>query len=235
VLEGNHVGRIFVDDGEAPSAALVALACEFNYPLGNASDPAVRAEMLDLLGGELLPSDGYAFVFPTSDAWHAAFEALLRHAPELISASRDEYDFSRQRFGDAHAGWRDAVPAGVEVRDYNGELAAGQQLEAFWGSLDAFLARGIGVAVTRDGEIVSRCHSFMVGAGRAEISIETLEPHRRHGFATLAACAFIERCLAAGLEPAWSNWDDNDASRRLAERLGFVHLGQAPALIAKLG
>jgi RimJ/RimL family protein N-acetyltransferase len=235
VLEGNHVGRVFVDDREAPSAALVALACEFTYPLGDAKNLAVQAQMKGLLGGELLPGDGYAFVFPTSQAWQTVFEALLADAAELIHASRDEYRFDRRQFERAYAGWRDAVPMGAAIRDYNRALAKGQHLEAFWGGLDRFLARGIGVAVTRDGEAVSRCHSVMVGAGRAEISIETTEPHRRQGLATLAACAFIERCFEAGLEPAWSNWDSNEASRGLAQKLGFVHVGRSRALIAKLG
>ncbi|MGC9396922.1 MAG: GNAT family N-acetyltransferase, partial [Anaerolineae bacterium] len=44
-------------------------------------------------------------------------------------------------------------------------------------------------------EIVSRCHTVTVGGGEAEINIETAEAYRRQGFATLAACAFIEQCL----------------------------------------
>ena len=85
------------------------------------------------------------------------------------------------------------------------------------------MARGFGFAVLRDGEVISRCHTVLVGRGHAEISIETEAPHRRRGFATLAAEAFLEHCGEVGLTPAWSCWDYNTASQQLAEKLGFVH------------
>ena len=57
LLEGNHTGRVFVDDvatpPAAPSTALVALTCEFSYVLGRADNAEVNAAIRSLLWGGL--------------------------------------------------------------------------------------------------------------------------------------------------------------------------------------
>lgn len=234
LVEDNHLGRVFVDDASAPSTALVAMACEFTYVLGRADHSEANATIRALLWGGLAPQAEYVVVFPTSEAWQGTLEALFAGVPELHHGARDEYTFDRERHTAVHAAWRSRILDGFEVRAYDAALAQGQGFEDFWGSIDAFLERGFGYAVIRDGEPVSRCHTVMVGAGEAEISIETAEPFRRQGLARLAACAFIEHCLAVGLRPAWSNWAYNAPSRQLAEHLGFVHRGVTPALIARV-
>jgi RimJ/RimL family protein N-acetyltransferase len=234
LLDGNHLGRVFVDDAAAPTTAVVALASEFTYIAGRTGDAALHAAVTSLIADELTRGQEYAVLFATSDAWTAALEVAFGDAPELHHGARDEYAFDPTRFAAAHEGWRARVPEGFGVLPYDEALAEGQGFEAFWGSIARFLECGVGYAVIRDGEAVSRCHSVLVGAGEAEISIETAEDYRRQGLATLAACAYIERCFSVGLRPAWSNWSTNTASRHLAERLGFVHRGTTPALIVKL-
>ncbi len=234
LLEGNHLGRVFVDAPQAPTTACVALACEFVYVAGETGDADLQAALHSLIAEELTRDSNYAFLFPASDAWQAVLTVRFADAPELHHGARDDYEFDPARFAIHHDGWRDTVPEGVEIRPYDRVLAENQGFAELWGSVGAFLTRGIGYAVIRDGEVVSRCHSVMMGAGEAEISIETAEPHRRQGLAIRAACAYIERCLEVGLRPAWSNWAYNAPSRALAQRLGFVHRGTTPALIVRL-
>ena len=234
LLEGNHAGRVFVDDRDAPSTALVSLACEFLYPLGAVGDAGAIRALEELIRAQLVPHHGYVFVFPTSEAWTAVVGTMFADALERHDAARDEYVFDHDRFLAAHGNWRETIPTGIEVRAYDRALAEGQGFPEFWGSLDAFLARGFGFAAMKDGEPVSRCHTVLVGAGKAEISIHTEEAYRRRGMATLVTCAFIDHALALGLQPAWSNWHVNAASRSLAEHMGFVLHGRTPALIAKL-
>ncbi len=238
LLEGNHQGRVFVDNKATPSTVLVALACEFLYVAGRADDPATNANLRRVITDELLPAHEpgheYAIIFPTSGAWEAALAVMFCDAPALHHAARHEFEFSLDRFQRAHAEWRDRIPEGFALRRYDRALAEGQGLAEFWGSLDAFLERGFGFGVIKGDEVVSRCHTVMIGAGEAEINIETAAAYRRQGFATLAACAFIEHCLTVDLEPAWSCWDYNVASHNLAERLGFVYRGDTRALVAKI-
>jgi hypothetical protein len=55
-----------------------------------------------------------------------------------------------------------------------------------------------------------------------DVSIDTLEAYRRRGFAAAAFLGLAARLAARGLSPVWGALDSNQASLRLAARLGFV-------------
>jgi uncharacterized membrane protein len=77
--------------------------------------------------------------------------------------------------------------------------------------------------------------SFAYAAWRSErfvaLAVDTLQPYRQRGLATIAASAVIGDELASGNQPVWSVIVDNIASMQLAHRLGFeVHSGAAVVL-----
>lgn len=234
IFEGNHAGRFFVNDLEHPTAALAAPLCGFLFPAGRADDAAFNVALRERILEDLAPPEGHLLLFPTSQAWQNTLDALFADFARLHVAHK-AFTFYPDTFTARHGDWREHIPAGYTVRRYNRPLAeaAGVEVE-FWGGLDRFLTHGIGTAVLKDGEIVSRCHAVMVGGGEAEISIETTEPYRRQGFATLAACAFIGHCLDQGLRPAWSCWDNNIPSQILAQKLGFNNPVDLPAIYTKV-
>jgi RimJ/RimL family protein N-acetyltransferase len=145
---------------------------------------------------------------------------------------RNVYSIDQERFT-PRADWRAHVPTGCHVQRYDRALAesAGGIAEC-WGSIVRFLSHGLGYAVLKGDEVVSRCHTVLVGDRRMEISIETAEPYRRKGLAMLAACAFVEHCLQAGLHPDWSCWLPNEASGKLAEKIGFKRETDVPVIFA---
>jgi GNAT superfamily N-acetyltransferase len=55
-----------------------------------------------------------------------------------------------------------------------------------------------------------------------DVSIDTLDTHRRQGYAQRAARALIRHQRAAGRAPVWGALEGNKASRALAARLGFI-------------
>lgn len=66
------------------------------------------------------------------------------------------------------------------------------------------------------------CYAGAVTESLWDVSIDTLEPYRRQGYATRCAAFVIEQMRAAGKEPVWGSLISNVASARLAARLGFV-------------
>lgn len=233
IFEGNHSGRFFVDDPEHPTAALAAPLCGFFLTAGQTDNASFNAEMRKWMLAKLPPAEGHLLLFPTSEAWRDTLDALFADFARL-HVTRKAFTFNPQVFAERHSTWRERIPTGYTVRRYNRQLAEAVGVEAeFWGGLDHFLACGVGAAVMKGDEIVSRCHTVMVGGGGAEISIETAEPCRRQGFAMLAACAFVEQCLEQNLIPAWSCWDNNTPSQVLAHKLGFNHPVDVPAIYTK--
>lgn len=72
------------------------------------------------------------------------------------------------------------------------------------------------------GRPVSFCYAHHATSRWWDVSVDTLESHRRRGFAASAAAALIDAQRGRGLEPVWGALDENGASGGLALRLGFV-------------
>jgi RimJ/RimL family protein N-acetyltransferase len=233
IFEGHHAGRFFVNDVEHPTAALAAPLCGFFFMAGRTDDAAFNEALRALILSELVSPEGDLLLFPIAEAWPGVLDKLFADYARLHVA-RKAFTFIPAMFAERYSNWRARIPTGYALRRYDRTLAEDTELADFWGSLDHFLTDGVGFAVTKDDEIVSRCHSVLVGGGQAEISIETAEPYRRRGFATLAACAFIEYCLEQGLHPAWSCWENNIPSQILAQKLGFNHPVDVPAIYTKV-
>ena len=134
--------------------------------------------------------------------------------------------FDRERL----ARFAACAPAEVELRPFDRE-ACRLAMQAPWSRSfceqfrdeDDFLARGLGVAALRDGELVGGASSYVCFSGGIEMQVETRKDMRRRGVA-LACCArLILTCLDRGLYPSWDA--ANLESVALARRLGYRPAG----------
>lgn len=75
-----------------------------------------------------------------------------------------------------------------------------------------------------DGLPVSFAHASWRSAKYFDVSVDTLPGARQLGLATLVAAQMIRAERALGREPVWGADEDNHASLRLAQRLGFVEV-----------
>jgi RimJ/RimL family protein N-acetyltransferase len=223
VLEGRQAGRVWVDRREAPASVL--LRSDACYLGGELSEPFLD-ELLAYLQAEVIPHTEHILVFSFADAWRDALDALL--APyEPRRMVRTVYRSDPDAFRDRHAGWQARVPEGYTVARLDASTAAQVGgIPELWGSIDHFLAEGFGFCVTpeggaREGANVSSAQTVFVGDRHAETGIGTEEGYRRQGLATLAASAYLEHCLEAGITPEWGCMY-NPVSGSLAGKMGFV-------------
>jgi len=223
VLEGRQAGRVWVDRREAPASVLMRSdACY----LGGEPSRSFLDELLAYLRTEVIPHTEHVRVFSFSDGWRDALDALLApYAPRRIV--RTVYRFVPDVFRERHAGWRARVPEGCTVARLDASTAAQVGgIPELWGSIDHFLAEGFGFCVTpeggaREGANVSSAQTVFVGDRCAETGIGTEEGYRRQGLATLAASAYLEYCIEAGITPEWGCMY-NPVSGHLAGKMGFV-------------
>lgn len=167
------------------------------YAILVARDPALSALAPAVFGGDASPTRRYAF--------HKGGE-----------------DFDRSRL----ACFADAAPPEVRVCPFDWETYR-MAMAAPWSrsfceqfrSEEDFLARGLGMAAVRNGELVGGASSYICWSGGIELQVETRRDMRRQGIA-LACCArLILRCLDRGLYPSWDA--ANPESAALAARLGY--------------
>lgn len=106
-------------------------------------------------------------------------------------------------------------PSEVEaVEDVRGELRSELDLAA---SKEFTLAAGLS-----DGRPVSFCYAASETEGLWDVSIDTLEGHRRRGHAARCAAYMVRHMRVRGKEPVWCAEVTNEASLGLAATLGFV-------------
>jgi len=107
--------------------------------------------------------------------------------------------------------------------------ATEREIRNHWCSLDHFLSHGLGYCLVRESEVVTHCLTTSCDGGEHNIGIITFRPEDRgRGYATLAAAAFIDGCLARGWRPIWKADLHNKPSIQLAEKLGFRKVREYP-------
>jgi RimJ/RimL family protein N-acetyltransferase len=95
------------------------------------------------------------------------------------------------------------------------------EIRGSWPTIERFLERGFGIAITHDDALVSWCTAEYVSEGQCGIGIETISSFQNQGLATIAGSAFVAACDARQVVAHWESWKDNYPSMRVAEKLGF--------------
>ncbi|MBL8517733.1 MAG: GNAT family N-acetyltransferase [Betaproteobacteria bacterium] len=97
----------------------------------------------------------------------------------------------------------------------------------FWGSVDSFSANALAHGIVADGgQVHSICYAAAIHLAEAEVDVGTSADMSGQGLASLCTSAFISAATGKGISPFWDCFLDNDASMRLAKRLGFTPCGE---------
>jgi GNAT superfamily N-acetyltransferase len=102
------------------------------------------------------------------------------------------------------------------------------EVEWMWPSLERFYEYGFGAAALLKDEIICWCTAEYVSKGACGIGIETLRAYQNKGVATATAAHFVDHCLRRNINPYWECWRDNIGSVRVAEKVGFEKIQEAP-------
>ncbi len=113
----------------------------------------------------------------------------------------------------------DAAPREIQGAGFGGTLA--------------LLDEGIVAGAIVDGALVAIAHTSALTPRHADIGGATLEGWRGRGFATVAAALVARQVQATGRTPVWSTGEDNVASQRVAEKLGFAEVARRMYVIVE--
>lgn len=234
-FEGRQIGRLFVDDPEQPSGALLCRSYDY-FPTGEPtpslrrfiadapSEPGVFDTLADLRIARQEPTIAFYGFVPVTAAWRAA---LLEDLPGLETIGRRAFRLSPEHAGSA----RQRVPRlpdGFTLRPIDRELARrldeelDELIALFWGDYDRYASDGFGTCVMAGDKIASINFANAVSERDANIGVVTVEHYRRRGLATAVSLATIAQAHERGLTANWDCDAVNTASGQLAERLGFT-------------
>jgi GNAT superfamily N-acetyltransferase len=220
-LTGINPARVFVDDPERPTAALMCRTYEFF--VGGVLGTAIDDFMRDAPAEAEVWSDFYGFV-AVDPEWNDHLRALQ---PGLEVEERRSFRFDPARI-DTVRGAANRVPRRLRLVSLTPELAEivdhelNETIGFFWGGYVRFARHGFGAAILDGERSVAVTFTATVGGGDANLGVMTHPDYRRRGLATLTSQAAIEMAHERGLVATWDCDLLNVPSGLLAESLGFT-------------
>ncbi len=91
-------------------------------------------------------------------------------------------------------------------------------IKLFYGNEEKFLKKGFGLALVKNGELISEAFACYIGGGYVETGSITAEQYRGNGYATITRAFLIKESFARNLQPATSCNADNFASAKASKK-----------------
>lgn len=111
-------------------------------------------------------------------------------------------------------------------KDYLNKDLIYNHIELFWSSQADFEKNGYGYAAVDANEIIGVCYSSFVTQDTHAIGIDIAPRFQNKGIGTHLANLIVNEIYHNGFTPYWDCSIDNEASKKLAERLGFILMHQ---------
>ncbi|NHK32983.1 MAG: GNAT family N-acetyltransferase [Asgard group archaeon] len=236
VIAGINPGRIWVDSKEKPTSGFLIDNSWTYFLAGNPNNYEFNTSIGKLLKDEIFPKvenlekmnfGEWLINFENKD-WFDKIENEFA-IKDPIALERCYYVFDKLLIPD----WRTQIPKGFAMRRIDTSLLKDEKLENIeeikgwiksqYGSEEKFLEEGLGFCLIEGKKtIASWCLSEWAMESKIEIGIITAQNYRRKGLATLCTAATVELCQEKGYEIGWHTNQENVASCRLAEKVGFV-------------
>ena len=219
VIHGIMQGKIFVNNLENPTAALIQTS-ECNLLAGNVDDDTFRSTISDELGF-------WDSVIPDSEEWIRKIPSV--HADHFVRQyTRCYYSLNQEDFNDT----KKVLPQGFVVEQVDPDFLRSKDFKYAdeiirfmddWGGDKRFMYNGGGAYVRNEDEIISRSMWDCTYDDKVEIGIKTIKnKYRKMGFGIIAVAASIKACFERGYKTiGWHCVEANIGSRAIASKLGF--------------
>ncbi|MGE5579216.1 MAG: GNAT family N-acetyltransferase [Bacillota bacterium] len=248
VVDGRHQGRVFVDNPDHPTVALVweetgNVFISSELTAKGLPAPDVIRDIQSLLLGEFVPhalrtrTRPMCFIAYAPQSWGTQLPSMLKDLPPIAdkrlcyrAESSDDEAVKRLSKLAAPPEGCEVVPADKGLLESDMPNAEEVRTEAtkMWGSIDRFASEGFGYCVTCNGVVTSWSLTECPSHGRISVGVETASEYRQKGHGTAAAANTLLRCRREGLVADWDLWENNIPSMKLAERLGLTRVAEYP-------
>ncbi len=162
------------------------------------------------------------FVLFTADS---SVESFFRKTENVAVERRIFFEYGRNE-----SLFNLVLPAGYNLCEIDGKLLGklkGSVTPFFsWDDPIDFLNKGKGYCVVDGNNAVSWAFTAAVSSKEIDIGIETAVEYQHLGLAAAVAEKMIEYCFEQHKKPVWACRADNIASKKLAEKLGFVETSE---------
>ena len=242
IVNGAVPARLIVDHPTHPRAALAWTQHHF-YLAGSPENHEFNQAMGRLFSDTIYPQalaagDAMFTLYYAPDTWSNSVEETILRDKLPIKMRRQYYRLKEKRVD-----WRALLPVDFELRPVDAALLENMRLRHLDAlreetcserpSVQDFLEKSFGVCIVHGDELAGWCLSEYNTPDSCEIGIETREPYRRRGFATLMTAALVEEAEARGIaHVGWHCWASNRPSAKTALKAGFELVADYPVYMA---
>lgn len=230
VCEGNNQGWIYVDDLEEPKSALVYTNYLGGTLVGNYDNKNFVKVLKDNLDTVIIP------------------EVKLDNEDEFdLSGDSDEWDenikyiFSNRnidiqpikRFQYVKNSYSSTIDNDYKFKKIDLDTLANKtienieliidEIEVWYKDIHDFLDNSFGFVALKNNKLCGWSIGVCKYHNKVEIAIETVEVFQQKGVGTILSQLFINYCEKSGLIPEWECMDWNEASEKIALKLGFKY------------
>lgn len=227
-LDGSLTGKLYLDDLDSPRSGLM-LNPEGTFIAG---DPGNRefniwlsGFMEDIIQTRVHPMESDAddlWFYIDNPGWVDSFpDIFVSRPPFKVGRHHYSIDLPSRGLGSIPEGYSiNRVDSDLDVDSLNFPVDVWEWVED---SLDEYLERGFGAALTHGGNVVSWSNADCSSGDRCEIGIITTDSLRRKGFGSLTVLAALDYCYELGFrEVGWHCEAHNHGSIGTALKVGFT-------------
>ena len=206
--------RIWPADADAYGHGVYAPSLELACIVGVPPPSALASLAHDVVRGcqvvcELEQSDAVAAALPHVLSEAATFFALPEAANERLPAPDD-----------------------VRIVTSPSDVPLAHLPDGLRTEMEGALAHTFVAMALASGKPASFCYPHHQTEGHWDVSVDTIESHRRQGLAGRAFAGAFAHLAAQGKRPVWGALASNEASVHMAQRLGFEPIATRQLLIA---
>lgn len=230
VIDQQQPGKIYVNNNDNPMSGLVVSRGGKYYLFGNEEDQVFNNLLLKFLANPDNHSNFYDLYF-SSNKWLAIVKDSL--SDNVVELSRSHFILENNITipDDHNIQSGDYLFKSVDEQFYDRYVKEiDHSYPLLWGSSEEYVEKAFGYCFLNDSGFVSACNTFYIGGGYIEPDIITLSDFRNQGLAFALCQEFIKHSRQRKLIPYWDCDSGNDASNRLAQKLGFDKVGELPIL-----
>jgi len=229
VLDRNQPGKVYVNSKANPLSGLIIHRGGYYYAFGDTTDEAFVSTLVAFLKDRTNHSNYYDLYVSSMD-WINILKPALEG--NVVQLTRSHYilndEVTLSDYSETPGGYQ-LVPLDRQLfNKYRDTMDTTYSL--LWESDEQYVRKAFGFCLTTNGEFASVCNTFFVGGRFVAPDIVTVKKYREMGLASIVCNAFITKSRQLGLTPYWDCDAGNEASNRLAKRLGFTKAGDLPIL-----
>lgn len=234
VIDRNNPGWIFVDDVSSPKSALIwSNGMEGFHLIGDEKNKYFLDNINDYINSVISPRlkgmGIFYFEFSCDENWSNQIEEMFRYR-EIGISNQYVYKLEKEEFErvkhirEKKDGFNilKVDRESINEKEFDNKEFFVDMLLNYWGITDNYLNKGSAYWVTNNTSIASMSYTGFISQNLHIVGVYTDEHFRRQGLAEIVVKEILNEYGIMGVDTYWDCDEENIASQKLAEKVGFV-------------